>query len=152
MSRSCGWSRFPISNQAANSVRGWNPGGGRHSYVVQNVQTGSGANPASCSKDTRGSCPVVRQPLRIKLTTHLHLMPVKNKWRYTSIPPTCLHDADREDCISVYQISRLRIFVAFPSKASKNAVSGGLPYVTSQSPCCHVLPNASFAVLPVNIT
>jgi hypothetical protein len=79
-------------------------------------------------------------------------MPIKNKWRYTSILPTCLHGAGRKNFILVYQISGLRIFVAFLSQASKNAVSGGLTYVTSQPPPSHVLPKASFAILPLKVT
>jgi len=50
--------------------------------VMDSVQKGSGAHPASYPMGTRGSFPG-----GVKLTTHLHLVPrPKNEWGYTSTP------------------------------------------------------------------
>jgi hypothetical protein len=67
----------------------------RYSSVLQNVPTGSRAQPTSYSMGTavlsRGQ--IYRG---VTLTTHFHLIAqVQNKWSCTSIPPICLHDIDR---------------------------------------------------------
>jgi hypothetical protein len=60
---------------------------GRSGVLIQvNVQTGSGAHPASCLVGTqvpsRGY-----SDLSVKLTIHLHSVEAKNEWSYVSAPP-----------------------------------------------------------------
>ena len=62
----------------SNPIRGGGGGGAKYLSLLQNVQTGSGTNPASHSMRAGG----------LKSTGGLQpRTEVKNEWRYTSGPP-----------------------------------------------------------------
>jgi hypothetical protein len=57
-----------------------------HSFILQNVQTCSGAHPASCSTVTWGSFPRVKRPAREVDHSETSSAEVKSKWSYTTLP------------------------------------------------------------------
>jgi hypothetical protein len=77
----------------AGQSKVWIPAGERDFSVLQNVQTGSGAHPTSCSLDTR----VLSQGKELGCDVY-YISPssakVNNDWCHTSTPPVCLHGAD----------------------------------------------------------
>jgi hypothetical protein len=61
------------------------------------VQTGSEAYPASYPMGTEGLSPGIKRGRGVTLTTHPHLVPRLSMSRsYTSSPPMCLHDMQRD--------------------------------------------------------
>lgn len=53
--------------------------GARHFSLSCHIQSGSGANPASCPMGTRGSAPKGKARRSVKLTTYFHLVPKSRK-------------------------------------------------------------------------
>jgi hypothetical protein len=76
----------------------WFPAGAVDFYLLKNVQTGYGAQPASSSMSTG-----LFFFLGVKRPGHEfdHIPPsaaeVKNEWSYTSAPPVYLHGVDRDN-------------------------------------------------------
>jgi len=73
-------------------IRGSNPNRGNIFYLLQNVNTGSGADPASNSV---GPFLGIKRPGRD--VDYLPSVEVKNGWSCTC-PPIYLHGADRDIC------------------------------------------------------
>jgi hypothetical protein len=55
-------------------------------YIFRSIHVGSEAHPVSYSRGTDGSSPVMCDRV-VKLTAYLHVVPIKNEWRYASAPP-----------------------------------------------------------------
>jgi hypothetical protein len=78
-------------------VQGLNSARDKNFSFLQNIQTGSGAHPASNSmgnivyspKGKVASCEVDRSPPSSA--------EVMSEWSYTSAPPLCLHGVDRDN-------------------------------------------------------
>ena len=77
-------------------VWGLNPGKGKKFSLLQNAQTGSGAQPSYYTEGTEFFFTKVKQP-RCEVD---HSPPssaeVKNGWSCTSTPPICLHGVEKE--------------------------------------------------------
>jgi hypothetical protein len=75
--------------------RVWFLAGARDFSLLQNVQTASGAHPASYAKSTKNSPPLEAQWLGRKDDhTPPSSVMVKNEWSYTSAPPVHIHVVD----------------------------------------------------------
>ena len=83
-------------------VLGSNPGTGKNFSLLQNIHTGSVANPASSSVGTGGPLSVVRD------VDNSTTAEVKNEWSYTSVHPMCLCDVDRNNFIYFYSAKNVR--------------------------------------------
>jgi hypothetical protein len=65
------------------------PAGAKDFSCTLCVQTGSGANPASCTMSTVGPSPGVKSGRGVTLTTHPYLVPrLRMSRSYTSSPPS----------------------------------------------------------------
>jgi len=73
-----------------------NPGRGKTFSLLQDMQTGSGAHPASYSMGTTRVLSQGPSSWGVKLTTQ-----VKNKWSHIYTPPIHLHCMDRENIIII---------------------------------------------------
>jgi hypothetical protein len=68
------------------------------------VQTDSGARPASYAVGTGGSLTQAVSDWDVKLTTHLHLVPIlKNAWSYTGISSTPIRHVLMAWCLVKYR-------------------------------------------------
>lgn len=82
---------------------GWNCCRGKRFSFLQNIQTSSGAHPASCSVSTV----VVSSGWAVKLTILLHLVPRSRITGFIPLlPSVCLHDVNKENfsfsCLQAY--------------------------------------------------
>jgi len=75
----------------------WILGGERDFYLLRNVQTGSGAHPASYLMDKGGFFPRIKRPGREFYHWSPSIPRVKNEWSYTSTSRLCLHCVDRKN-------------------------------------------------------
>lgn len=75
------------------------PGRDKRGFLLQTVQTVSGAHPTSYSVGTEGSFPGVIQLGRDADQSLLRRAEVKNQWNYTFTPPVWLYGMDRDKCI-----------------------------------------------------
>jgi hypothetical protein len=90
------------------------PAGERGFYLLQNIQTGSGAYTAFCSAVTGSFSPGVKRPRREVNHSPPYSVQVKNEWSYTFDLPIRLHGVDRDNSaftIYVSITSRQTIYV-----------------------------------------
>jgi len=73
------------------------PASARDFCLLENVQTGSGAYPASCSVGTVAVCPEVARPEREVSDSPTPTAEVKNLWNWTSTLLVCLYAMCREN-------------------------------------------------------
>jgi hypothetical protein len=81
---------------------------------LQNVQTGSGAHPASYSMSTWGSCSGCEAEGHEAAHSPPSRAEVKNKWSYTCTPHTCLHSVHEDNCtFYLYAMTTMEINVFY---------------------------------------
>jgi hypothetical protein len=84
--------RFPVYYIVIlNSI----PGRGKDFFFPYNVQTGSGAHPASCSMGNGGSSSRTKRPGRESEHSPTFKAEINNEWSHTSTPPIRPHSEHR---------------------------------------------------------
>jgi hypothetical protein len=87
------------------------------------VQTGSEANPASCTIGTGGSFPGAKRDQGVTLTTHPHLVPrSRMSTNYTSSPPSATMTCSGTSLVLFYkrQITQIRSNINVPKCSQIN--------------------------------